>query len=72
MEAVTQVSADGLKRALPFVLGAVLVYTLMRKELGRHHTPRFHGANEALLASAIGLTLPSSNEIEPMCATRPG
>src|SRR5262245_44833487 len=33
--AVTQVSADGLKRALPFILGAVLVYTLLRKELGR-------------------------------------
>ena len=52
--AVTQVSADGLKRALPFILGAVLVYTLLRKELGRHHTPRFDGAREAALASAIG------------------
>ncbi len=52
--AVTQVSADGLKRALPFVLGAVLAYTLLKKELGRDHTPRFHGAREAALASAIG------------------
>ena len=55
--AVTQVSADGLKRALPFVLGAVLVYTLLRKELGRHHAPRFDGAREALLASAIGAVI---------------
>jgi uncharacterized protein len=52
--AVTQVSADGLKRALPFVLGAVLIYTLLRKELGRHHTPRFDGVREAALASVIG------------------
>jgi hypothetical protein len=52
--AVTQVSADGLKRALPFVLGAVLLYTLWRKELGQHHAPRLHGAREALVTSAIG------------------
>jgi hypothetical protein len=52
--AVTLVSADGLKRALPFVLGAVLAYTLLRKELGRQHAPRWHGAREAAVASAIG------------------
>jgi uncharacterized protein len=55
--AVTQVSADGLKRALPFVLGAVLLYTLARKELGRHHAPRLHGTREALVASAIGAAI---------------
>jgi hypothetical protein len=55
--AVTQVSADGLKRALPFVLGSVLLYTLWRKDLGRHHTPRLHGAREALVASAIGAAI---------------
>jgi hypothetical protein len=54
---VTQVSAEGLKRALPFVLGAVLVYTLMRKELGRHHAPRFEGSREAALACAIGAAI---------------
>jgi hypothetical protein len=54
---VTQVSAEGLKRALPFVLGAVLVYTLMRKELGRHHAPRFEGAREAAVASSIGAAI---------------
>jgi uncharacterized membrane protein YfcA len=51
---VTLVSADGLKRALPFILAAVLAYTLVRKELGRHHAPRWHGAQEAALASTIG------------------
>jgi hypothetical protein len=52
--AVTHTSAEGLKRALPFVLAAVLIYTLARKELGRHHAPRLDGMREALAAVAIG------------------
>ena len=51
--AVTLVSADGLKRALPFVLVGVLVYTLMRKDLGRHHAPRFGGRDEAAIAASL-------------------
>ena len=51
---VTVVSPDGLRRALPFVLLAVLLYTLARKDLGRHHAPRLSGRAEALAASAIG------------------
>ena len=51
---VTVVPADGLRRALPFVLAGVFVYTLARKDLGRHHAPRHAGPAEALLASAIG------------------
>lgn len=54
---VTQVSAEGLRRALPFVLLAVLAYTLARKDLGRHHAPRHAGRAEALLASLIGLVI---------------
>jgi uncharacterized membrane protein YfcA len=54
---VTLVSAKPLKQALPFVLLAVLAYTLWRKELGRHHTPRLAGAAEARLAGAIGLAI---------------
>lgn len=52
--AVTQVPPDGLRRALPFVLLAVLVYTLARKDLGRHHAPRHAGRAQALIASAVG------------------
>ena len=55
--AVTQVDGSGLRRALPFVLAAVLVYTLARKELGRAHAPLWQGRREALLASAIGLVI---------------
>jgi uncharacterized membrane protein YfcA len=51
---VTQVSADGLRRALPLILLAVLVYTLARKELGRSHAPRFSGSRETLVAACIG------------------
>ena len=52
--AVTLASGDGLKRALPFVLAAVLAYTLARKDMGRHHAPRFEGGREAALAAGIG------------------
>ena len=55
--AVTLVSASGLRRALPFILLGVLIYTLARKQLGREHAPRHAGAREALLASAIGLAI---------------
>lgn len=51
---VTQISADGLRRALPFVLLAVLIYTLARKDLGRNHVPLHHGRVEAAWASSIG------------------
>jgi len=52
--AVTQVNPDGLKRALPFVLAAVLVYTLAKKDMGREHAPRLAAPHEAAWASAIG------------------
>jgi uncharacterized membrane protein YfcA len=55
--AVTLVSATGLRKALPFILGAVLLYTLLRKDLGRHHAPLHEGRRQALVASAIGLVI---------------
>lgn len=51
---VTQVNPDGLKRALPFVLAAVLVYTLAKKDMGREHAPRLAAGREAAWASGIG------------------
>jgi uncharacterized membrane protein YfcA len=51
---VTQVSAQGLRQALPFVLAAVLGYTLLRKDLGREHCPRLTPAGERRAAMAIG------------------
>ena len=54
---VTLVSARGLRQALPFVLLALLAYTLARKDLGRSHAPRFEGRREALVAAAVGGTI---------------
>ncbi len=54
---VTVVSPDFLRRVLPLVLLVVLVYTLARKDLGRHHQPRFGGRQEALAACTLGLTI---------------
>ena len=54
---VTQVSPDFLRKLLPLVMLAVLVYTLARKDLGMHHQPRWSGRAEALVACAIGLVI---------------
>jgi uncharacterized protein len=51
--AVTQIDATGLRRGLPLLLLLVFVYTLARKDLGRHHAPRFTPAQERWRAAAI-------------------
>ena len=53
--AVTQVSADFLRKLLPLILVALLVYTLAKKQLGQHHAPRFEGRQEAWVAVLIGI-----------------
>ena len=54
---VTLVSPNAFRQALPFVLLAVLLYTLVKKELGHTHAPRFSGGKEALVVGGIGLLL---------------
>lgn len=54
---VTLVSADILRKLLPLVLLALLVYTLARKDLGREHAPRLAARQEVWAACAIGLLL---------------
>lgn len=54
---VTLISPDFLRKMLPLILLAVLAYTLARKELGRHHAPRFGGQHEVFAASSIGLCI---------------
>ncbi len=44
-----------LRQALPFVLLAVLIYTLVRRHLGRVHAPRYQGRTQTAVASAIAL-----------------
>jgi len=55
--AVTVLSPDFLRKLLPLVLILVLGYTLAKKDLGRHHTPRYAGRAEWVAASLIGLTI---------------
>jgi uncharacterized membrane protein YfcA len=43
-----------LRKFMPLVLVALLIYTLAKKELGRHHAPRFSGRAEVLVACGIG------------------
>jgi uncharacterized membrane protein YfcA len=51
---VTVVSPDYLRKLLPLVLLAVLIYTVVKKDLGRSHTPRFSGAREQWVAASVG------------------
>lgn len=54
---VTLVSAEWLRRLLPLMLAAVLVFTLFRRDLGRHHAPKHSAGTETLLSVAIALAL---------------
>jgi uncharacterized protein len=56
-EVVTRIDASMLKRALPALLLAVLVYTLVRKDLGRDHKPRLSGRMEVGAAVGIGAAM---------------
>lgn len=54
---LTLVSPEGLRKALPFVLAIIFVYTLLKKDLGQQHAPRYSGRTEGLAAGAIGLAV---------------
>jgi uncharacterized membrane protein YfcA len=54
---VTEIDPTFLRRALPLVLLAVLIYTLARKDMGREHAPRWSGRTEASAFSVLGLVL---------------
>lgn len=51
---LTQIDGSGLRKALPFVLAAILLYTLVKKEMGREHAPLHAARREALLGGSIG------------------
>jgi uncharacterized membrane protein YfcA len=54
---VTVVPADFLRKLLPVILLCVLLYTLVRKDLGREHLPTLSGRAQTVAACAIGLVL---------------
>jgi hypothetical protein len=54
---VTLMSPEFLRRLLPAILLAVLLYTLARKDMGRHHQPRFEGRAELWATAIVGLSV---------------
>ncbi len=53
--AVTQLDPSFLRQVLPFLLVALLAYTLVKKDLGQTHAPLFKGKQEAVVAALMGL-----------------
>ena len=54
---VTQFDPGFLRQLLPFILLAVLIYTLIRKDLGTTHRPHQNAKQERLMACAIGVLI---------------
>lgn len=54
---VTLIDPGFLRRALPLILLAVLIYTLRKKDLGQQSTVRHSRRTEALIMSGIGLVI---------------
>ena len=54
---VTLIDPGFLRKLLPVILLAVLLYTLAKKDLGRTHAPRHARGRETLLACAIGAVI---------------
>ena len=54
---VTHIDPGFLRKALPFLLITLLIYTLVKKDMGQLHGPRFQGKKEALVTAAIGLII---------------
>ncbi|MBK6368206.1 MAG: TSUP family transporter [Polaromonas sp.] len=49
--------APFLRKSLPFMLFAILLYTFAKKDLGHHHAPRLQAAHEIWAICSIGLVL---------------
>lgn len=54
---VTVVSPDFLRKSLPAILLCILLYTLVKKDLGHRHEPRFTGALEMWATALVGLVI---------------
>ena len=52
--AISHIESDDFRKALPFILTAVLVYTFWRRDLGHHHKPHLSGRTEMVLAAMGG------------------
>ena len=55
--AITRIASGPFRKLLPFILAALLGYTLWRKDMGQHHAPRAPGRATTLLAAAGGAAI---------------
>lgn len=51
---VTHIPTELIRKALPFVLVAVAIYTLRKKDFGQHHVPLLSGSKETIAAVLVG------------------
>ena len=51
---VTEIDPGYIRKLLPIILLVVLIYTLVKKDLGRAHQPLQHSNRERLIACVIG------------------
>jgi len=54
---LTMIPAEPLRKALPFVLLILLVYTVVKKDLGTEHAPVLSGGRERLAALLAGAAI---------------
>ncbi len=52
---VTVIDPGYFRKALPVVLLGVLIYTVLRKNFGQIHAPRYQGRKQVAVASAVGV-----------------
>ncbi len=55
--ALTRIPAEPLRKALPFVLVVLLVYTVAKKDLGTEHAPTLSGSRERVAALLAGAAI---------------
>ena len=51
---VTHIPPTYLRKALPFILAAIAIYTFWKKDLGTHFTPLYSGNREKWMAMLVG------------------
>ena len=54
---VTHLPPTLLRKALPFVLLAIALYTFKKKDFGTHHAPVFSGDKERVVAIGVGAAI---------------
>lgn len=51
---ITHIPTELVRKALPLILIALVLYTLRKKDLGQHHNPLLSGSKEKWIAALVG------------------